>query len=70
MDFYNIKDDFNTSKKIMVELEKDIESFFKKPLGRKWATLIRKKSKEVEKIGKRIKKNIIKQRQDLKSDYS
>jgi hypothetical protein len=70
MDFYKIKEDWDICKDLVVELEKDIEVFFRKPTTRKWGTLVRKKSKKIETIGKKIKKIIIKQRQDLESDYS
>jgi len=70
MDFYNLKNDWEKCKLLIDELEKDVEKFIKRPTSRKWSSLIRKKSKNIEKLGKKIKKNIIRQRQDCKSDYS
>lgn len=70
MDFYNLKSDWESYKILISELEKDVEKFIKRPISRKWRSLLRKKSKDSERIGKKIKKNIIRQRQDLKSDYS
>jgi len=70
MDFYNIKSDWEECKKLTVELEMDVDIFLQHPLSRKLCIVVRKKSKHIEKIGKKIKKNIIKQRQDYKSDYS
>ena len=70
MDFYNLKNDWEKCKLLIDELEKDVEKFIKRPTSRKWSSLARKKSKNIEKLGKKIKKNIIRQRQDYKSDYS
>lgn len=70
MDFYNLKDDWEKCKTLTNELERDVENFVKKPASRKWCSLVRKKSKDIEKLGKKIKKNIIRQRQDYQSDYS
>jgi len=70
MDYYKIKEDWENSKILTAELESDIDFFFKRPTSKKWGVLIRKKSVKIKKIGSRIKKNIIKQRQDYQSDYS
>jgi len=70
MDFYNLKNDWENHKTLTDELEKDLENFVKRPMSRKWGAFIRKKSKEIDRLGKRIKKNIILQRQDYQSDYS
>jgi hypothetical protein len=70
VDFYNIKNDWNTHVKLMCELEDDINFFLTRPLSRRLCTLARKKCKGIEQLGKKIKKNIIRQRQDIKSDYS
>ncbi len=70
MDFYNIKEDFERCKTLTAELELEVENFVKRPISRRWCAFVRKKSKGIETIGKRIKKNILKQRQDYYSDYS
>lgn len=70
MDYYNLKSDWEKCKELTSELELDVVEFFKKPTIRKWAPVVRKKSKYIEKLGKNIKKNILRQRQDSKSDYS
>jgi len=70
MDFYNIKDDWEECKNLTIELEKDVDSFLQHPLSRKLCIIVRKKSKYIEKLGKKIKKNIVRQRQDCQSDYS
>lgn len=70
MDSYNLKDDWEKHKVLINELEKHIENFIKRPASRQWCSSLRKESKDIEKLGMRIKKNIIKQRQDYQSDYS
>ena len=70
MDFYNLKKDWETCKLLTETLEREVEKFIKRPTVERRCALIRKKSKDIEKLGKKIKKNIIRQRQDLKSDYS
>lgn len=70
MDSYNIINDWEKFKSLITELEVDINVYTKHPLSRKLCSQARKKSKEIEKIGKKIKKNIIRQRQDYQSDYS
>jgi len=70
MDFYNLKEDWKKCKSLTCELEIDIQNFVKRPISRKWCSFLRKKSKSIEKLGKKIKKNIIRQRQDYQSDYS
>ena len=70
MDCYKIKEDWERTKNLIIEIESDIDFFFKRPTSKKWGTLIRKKSVEAKKIGQRIRKNIIRQRQDYYSDYS
>lgn len=70
MDSYNLKDDWQKCKDLTVELEVDTEKFIKRPTSRKWCSLTRKKSKDIDKLGKKIKKNIIFQRQDYQSDYT
>jgi hypothetical protein len=70
MDFYNIINDWEKCKILTVELEKDVGNFLQHPISRKLCIIARKKSKDIEKLGKRIKKNIIRQRQDNQSDYS
>lgn len=70
MDYYKIKEDWEECKKLIIEIESDTYFFFKRPTSKKWGVLIRKKSVNVKKIGQRIKKNIIRQRQDYYSDYS
>jgi len=70
MDYYKIKEDWEVCKSLIFELESDIEFFFKRPTSKKWGVLIRKKSREIGSLGEKIKKNIIRQRQDYQSDYS
>ena len=70
MDFYNLKDDWEKCKVLTIELEQNVENFIKRPISRKWCPILREDSKNIEKLGKKIKKNIIKQRQDCQSDYS
>ena len=70
MDYYNLKFDWDKCKILTMELELDVVEFFQKPTIRKWAPIVRKKSKHIETLGKNIKKNILRQRQDSKSDYS
>jgi hypothetical protein len=70
MDCYNLKNDWEQCKLLIDDFEKDLFLFIGNPLSRKKCTSARKKSKEAEHIGQKIKKNIIKQRQDYNSDYS
>jgi len=70
MDFYSLRDDLEKCKILTTELYVDVEKFVKKPTSKKWCSLIRKKSKSVEKLGDKIKKNIIRQKQDYQGDYS
>jgi len=70
MDFYNIINDWEKCKSLTVELEKDVDNFLQHPISKKLCIVARKKSKDIEKLGKKIKKNIVRQRQDYKSDYS
>lgn len=70
MDCYNLKNDWENFKYLIGELEQDVEIYLKKPGSRKWCTFVRKKSKDIELLGKKIRKNTLKQRQDYKSDYS
>ena len=56
MDFYEIREDWDSSKNLFIELQSDVLSFFKSPTGRKWATLVRKKSKQIERRGKKLTK--------------
>ena len=70
MDSYNIKDDLEISKSLVIELEDGVKKFLEHPISRYWCSFVRKKSKDIERVNKKIKKNIIKQRQDYESDYS
>jgi poly-D-alanine transfer protein DltD len=70
MDSYNLKNDWEECQKMTNELEENIKFFVKNPISRKWCSFVRKKSKDIEKLNKKIKKNIIRQRQDYQSDYS
>lgn len=69
-DYYNIREDWENFKSMINILSEDIEKFSKFPLSRKLSRILRKRVKDIERIGLRMKKNIIKQRQDYKSDYS
>ena len=70
MDNYDLKGDWERHKILIDELEKKIEKFVKRPASRVWCAVLRKKSKDIERLNKKIKRNIIKQRQDNQSDYS
>lgn len=70
MDCYNLKNDWENFKKLIDDLEQDVEVYLKRPGSRKWCTLVRKNSKDIDDLGKKIRKNTLKQRQDYKSDYS
>jgi hypothetical protein len=70
MDFYNLQNDWERCKTLTNELISNVDSFVKRPTSRRWCSLVRKKSKDIEKLNKKIKKNIVRQRQDYQSDYS
>ncbi|MFA5068306.1 MAG: hypothetical protein WC466_09795 [Candidatus Izemoplasmatales bacterium] len=70
MDFYSIKKDWETHKDMVNDLEKKIEIFLSKPLSRSWCAESRKQVKEIRALGKKMRKNFIRQIQDIKSDYS
>lgn len=69
-DFYHISDDWNLLKSEFKLLQKEVESFLITPQKRKSGIPPRKKSKNLEKISRRLKLNVIKKRQDYQSDYS
>jgi hypothetical protein len=69
-DFYSIESDWDLLKKEFDGLRDEINTFLKTPQKRKSGILPRKKSKDLEKISKRLKLNVLRIRQDYQSDYS
>lgn len=69
-DFYNITDDWDLLKSEFKLLQDEISAFLITPQKRKSGIPPRRKSKELERVVRRLKLNIIKKRQDYQSDYS
>jgi hypothetical protein len=58
-DNYKIKEDWESFKSMVDVLSEDIEKISKFPLSRKLNRALRKRVKDIERVGVRIKKNII-----------
>jgi hypothetical protein len=70
MDYYKIREDWEQYKTLTQEFELEYEKFSKKPTSHIFCTRARKKLKEIEQLGSKIRSNVKKKTQDYLSDYS
>jgi len=77
-DTYNIEENFNKLKKLITEkdsyygvnMDSDMFTFLYRERGGDASIRLRHKLNEIRKLSEQLRRDILKQRQDNKSDYS